>query len=176
MKKAVFLDRDGVINNAIVREGKPQPPSNLGEFKLCEGVEDACQLLSKAGFELVVVTNQPDVSRGKTTKEVVESFHRVIKSELPIEYFYICFHDDLDNCLCRKPKPGLILEAASNLGIELSVSFLVGDRWKDIEAGRAAGCKTIFVDHSYLEKKPKNANSIVNSLLEATHIILGDQQ
>lgn len=176
MTKAVFLDRDGVLNDAIVRDGKPYPPNKLDEFKIAKGAEEACRLLLDAGFELVVVTNQPDISRGITSKQMVESFHAVIASKLSIKHIYTCFHDDADVCICRKPKPGLILDAASKLGLQLAESFLVGDRWKDIEAGKAAGCKTIFVDHAYSEKKPENPYSRVSSLLEGARIIIGDHK
>jgi D-glycero-D-manno-heptose 1,7-bisphosphate phosphatase len=154
-----------VLNDAIVREGKPYPPTDLGDFRISDGVAEACGLLKKSGFELVVVTNQPDVSRGKTTISRVEEFHEQIRLNLGIQHFYTCYHDDADECPCRKP--------SRNLGIDLEQSYLVGDRWRDIDAGNSAGCKSIFVDHSFLEKQPKNYYSKVSSLLEAVPIILG---
>ena len=163
-----------MLNDVIVREGKPYPPSSLHEFRISDGVAEACGLLKRSGFELVVVTNQPDVSRGKTTIQRVEEFHEQIRLNLGIEHFYTCFHDDLDMCGCRKPQPGLILEASRDLGIDVKKSYLVGDRWRDIVAGNSAGCKSIFVDHSFLEKQPQNYYSKVSSLLDAVPLILGD--
>ena len=173
MRQAVFLDRDGVSNDAIVKDGKPFPPNGLGELRVSDGVLDACEALAEAGFLLVVVTNQPDVSRGATSKAAVEELHDYLKGAIGLEYFYTCFHDDADDCPCRKPQPGLLLTAAQDLNIDLASSFMVGDRWRDIEAGNTAGCRSIFVDHSYSEKQPQNYYSKVSSLLEAVHIILG---
>lgn len=129
-------------------------------------------MLRSAGFELVVVTNQPDVARGGLSEEVVESIHQELKSQLNIEHFYTCFHDDADECLCRKPKPGLLTLAANELDLDLHASFMVGDRWKDIAAGQAAGCKCFFIDYSYAEPHPKMPYVKVSSLFEATQLII----
>lgn len=176
MKRAVFLDRDGVLNDAVVKNGRPHPPSSMEQFKITVGVKEACGLLKNAGFELIVVTNQPDVTRGKSTVEQVEEFHEYLRKNLEITHFYTCYHDDQDECLCRKPRPGLILNSSQELGIDTQKSFMVGDRWRDIEAGNAAGCQSIFIDHSFDEKQPKNYFSRVTSLLEAVHVILGAKQ
>lgn len=173
MKRAVFLDRDGVLNDAIVKDGKPHPPDSIEQFKISEGAKEACLLLRDAGFELVVVTNQPDVSRGKTTIEQVNEFHDHLRDHIGITHFYSCFHDDQDACFCRKPAPGLILNSAQELDIYIQKSFLVGDRWRDIEAGNKAGCRSIFIDHSFAEKQPKDYFSKVSSLFDAVPIILG---
>jgi D-glycero-D-manno-heptose 1,7-bisphosphate phosphatase len=173
LKRAVFLDRDGVLNDVVIRNGKPHPPDTLEQFKISKGAKQACALLRNSGFELIVVTNQPDVTRGKTTFEVVEEFHDHLRKNLEITHFYTCYHDDQDACLCRKPSPGLILNSSEELGIDTQKSFMVGDRWRDIEAGNAAGCKSIFIDHSFDEKQPENYFSKVTSLLEAVHVILG---
>lgn len=172
VRRAVFLDRDGVLNRAIVRCGKPYPPASLAELEILPGVEQALAALRKEGFLLVVVTNQPDVARGTTAKQVVEAINAALGAHLPIDEFRTCFHDSGDECDCRKPKPGALLAAAAHYDIDLYDSFMVGDRWRDIEAGRRAGCRTIFIDYGYREKQPEAVNYRVSSLLEASKIIL----
>lgn len=172
MKRAVFLDRDGVINRAFTVNGIPTPARSLEQLHILPKVEEALIILRRLGFEIVVVTNQPDVTRGVLSKEIVESLHRRLELELGIQYFYTCFHDDVDNCLCRKPKPGLLNLAAADLGIDLKESFMVGDRWRDISAGQSAGCRCFFVDYTYTEKRPKMPYMEVSSLFDAVQIIL----
>lgn len=175
MYKAVFLDRDGVINRASVRQGKPYPPANLDKLEILPGVKDALVDLHSAGFFLVVVTNQPDVARGITPREVVEEIHNTLVERLPINEFRTCYHDSGDGCDCRKPLPGSLLAAAKEHGIDLSVSYMIGDRWRDIEAGQNAGCKTIFLDYGYKEKQPESLDYRVRTLEKAVQIILGEQ-
>ncbi len=170
--RAVFLDRDGVINRATVRSGKPFPPSTVAEIEILPGVGRALEALSAAGFRLIVVTNQPDVARGTATREAIEEIHERLALLLPIDRFLVCFHDDADGCECRKPRPGMLLAGASVFGVDLAESYMVGDRWRDIEAGLAAGCRTIFVDHGYDERKPTGQDAQVASLEEAAEFIL----
>jgi len=172
MPRAVFLDRDGVINRAIVRQRRPYPPSTPAELEVLPGVDRALTALKQAGFLLIVVTNQPDVARGTTQKEVVEAINSSLASKLPIDEFFTCFHDNVDDCECRKPKPGALLAAAEKHGIDLAASFMVGDRWRDIEAGYRAGCQTLFIDYGYDEKQPDQFDFKVSSLLEAATEIL----
>ena len=174
MNKAVFLDRDGVINRAYVREGKPYPPAGLEEIKVLPGVPQALMALRRAGFLLIVVTNQPDVARGITSRKAVEEINEYLATNLAIDEFYTCFHDTNDGCDCRKPEPGALLAATKKHSIDLSQSYMVGDRWRDVEAGRRAGCKTIFIDYGYAEKQPESVDYRVSSLLEASQIILGE--
>lgn len=173
MKRAVFLDRDGVINRAYVRSGKPYPPGNLAELEILPGVKEALLALQAADFMLIVVTNQPDVARGTLRREVVEEINHHLAACLPIDEFRTCYHDTADRCECRKPLPGALLSAAKLHDINLGESFMVGDRWRDIEAGERAGCMTIFLDYGYDEKQPESVNYRVKSLSEATQIILG---
>ena len=173
MKKTIFLDRDGVINKAIVLNGKPYPPPNLDDVKICKGVRESMDLLKASNWMIIVVTNQPDVARGITSRFKVEKINSYLKQRLPIDEIYTCYHDDNDNCECRKPKPGFLKLAAKNNIINLSESYMIGDRWSDIEAGEIAGCKTFFIDNDYNEKKPLNFTFRVKSLKEATDIILG---
>ena len=154
MVKAVFLDRDGVINANLKRNGKPVAPTTLADFRIFPGAAEAARRLRDAGFLLIVVTNQPDVRTGLTPKTTMEAMHAEISRQMPIDDFMICFHTDADNCSCRKPKPGLILEAAAEYGIDLASSYIVGDRWRDVLAGQAAGCRTILVDHGIEHERP----------------------
>jgi D-glycero-D-manno-heptose 1,7-bisphosphate phosphatase len=147
--QAVFLDRDGVINRPIFRDGKPRTPKDFSEFAFMDGAHDVLRELRARGYLLVVCTNQPDVARGWQRREQVDEFHVHIERELPVARIYACFHDDADRCRCRKPKPGLLLQAQSELRIDPSQSWMVGDRQSDIDAGRAAGCRTVFMRHEY---------------------------
>jgi len=170
--KAVFLDRDGVVNKAVVINQKPYPPANKSKLEILPNVALALHNLCGDGYKLIVVTNQPDVARGKVTVETVSEMNLYLQSLLPIDEFICCFHDDSDNCECRKPKPGAIINAVQKHNIDISQSFMVGDRWRDIEAGEAAGCKTIFIDYGYNEKQPVSWDYRVKSLYEASKIIL----
>ncbi len=172
MRTAVFLDRDGVITRPVVRAGRPYPPGSLEEMELLPGVPEALRALRQAGYCLVVVTNQPDVARGMTSRVEVDAMNRRLQSTLPLDAIRMCVHDDQDRCDCRKPMPGLITQAARELEIDCTASSLVGDRWRDIEAGRRAGCKTYFIDHAYEEPRPRSYDFRVGSLLEAASLIL----
>ena len=173
-QRAVFLDRDGVINRALTRDGKPYPPASLAEFEILPGVAEACGKLKRAGFLLVVATNQPDVGRGTTKQETVEAIHDHMRRALPIDRVEVCYHPGkgASECDCRKPKPGMLLRAERELGIDLSRSFMVGDRWRDIDAGRAAGVTTILIDYGYAEELRQPPHHRVGSLLEAAEVIL----
>jgi len=168
----VFLDRDGVISRPIVRERRPYAPGSLEELEVLPGVPEALHALKAAGYQLVMVTNQPDVARGTTSKAVVDSIHQRLTAMLPLDAVFTCLHDDGDRCECRKPLPGLITQAAQELDIDRVASYLVGDRWRDIEAGRRAGCRTFFVDHDYDEPRPQSYDFRVSSLVEAARVIL----
>jgi D-glycero-D-manno-heptose 1,7-bisphosphate phosphatase len=170
-RRAVFLDRDGVLNRVVVREGKPYPPASVSELEILPGVSVALTQLKAAGFVLIVVSNQPDVARGTTTQEAVEAINAALHEALSIDEFIMCYHDSGDDCSCRKPRPGMLLGAAAKWGLDLAASFMVGDRWRDTEAGRRAGCRTVFVDYGYDEKQPENVDCRVASLIEAVPFI-----
>ncbi len=172
-RRCIFLDRDGVLNKAFVRNGKSYPPDTIAEFELLPGVQEACTALKNAGFLLIVVTNQPDVATGKQEKLVVDNMHAQLRNLIAIDDIFTCFHVSEDQCACRKPKPGMIFQASEKHDVDVSASYLVGDRWRDIEAGDAAGCATIFIDYDYSEKKPTTQIATVTSLLEASAVILG---
>jgi D-glycero-D-manno-heptose 1,7-bisphosphate phosphatase len=175
-RRAVFLDRDGVINQAVVRDGKPYPPACVEELEVLPGVAAALRRLKHAGYLLIVVTNQPDVARGLQSLAAVEAIHARLASILPIDDFRACYHDDGDACACRKPKPGLILDSASAHGVDLRASVMVGDRWRDVEAGEHAGCATVFLDRGYAERKPRSQDAVFESLPEAVEWILSRQR
>jgi len=173
-RRAVFLDRDGVLNRAIVKDGRPYSPRSLRELEIPGDAAASLHALRAAGLLLVCVTNQPDVARGTQRREVVDEINDVVRAALPLDDLLVCFHDDADACDCRKPRPGLLLQAAKRHGIDLRSSFMVGDRWKDVEAGRSAGCAAILIDCGYAESGPaaRPPDRTVRSLAEAAEWIL----
>ena len=172
--RAVFLDRDGVINEVRVIDGKPYPPLSVDEFTIFPGVEEACRKLKAAGFLLVVATNQPDVGRGTLKRAVVEAIHKHMSRVLPLDRVEVCYHPGQGDskCDCRKPQPGMLQRAAQALHIDLSASWMVGDRWRDIDCGHAAGCRSVFIDYGYDEKLKQQPDFRAKSLLEAAELIL----
>jgi D-glycero-D-manno-heptose 1,7-bisphosphate phosphatase len=176
-RRAVFLDRDGVLNRAVVCDGKPYPPTCRTDLQVLPGTREALMALREQGFLLYVVTNQPDVARGEQLRSSVEAMHTALQEALPLDGFYVCYHDDADGCECRKPKPGLLLTAARELGISLPASYMVGDRWRDVEAGQRAGCRTAWIDSGYAERGPSApADATVRSLPEAVAWILQESR
>lgn len=175
-RRAVFLDRDGVLNRARVVEGRPYPPAGLEELEILPGVAAAVEALRAAGYLLIVITNQPDVARGRTPRDTVEAINRNLQDVLRVDEIRTCYHDSGDGCDCRKPRPGALLAAARDHGIDLAGSWMIGDRWRDTEAGRAAGCKTIFIDYGYAERQPESVDFRVASLAEAAEHILGGKR
>jgi len=176
LHRGVFLDRDGVINRALLRDGRPYPPSTLEEFQLGDGVVETCQRLKKADFLLVIATNQPDVGRGTQRREVIEQMHAQILRELPIDRIEVCYDAGDAPSEFRKPAPGMLLSAARELGIDLTRSFMVGDRWRDIDCGHAAGCTTVFIDYGYRETLRQPPDHRVKTLPEAANVILAAAQ
>lgn len=152
--RAVFLDRDGVLNDAVVRDGLPFPPASLEALRVPPEVPHLIARLRAAGFLVIGVTNQPDVARGRQTRDVADSLNHAVRAATSLDAMLVCYHDDGDACACRKPAPGLLDAAAVRYGIDLSDSIMVGDRWRDIEAGRRARCRTVFIDYDYREVKP----------------------
>jgi D-glycero-D-manno-heptose 1,7-bisphosphate phosphatase len=171
-RRAVFLDRDGVLNRAVVRAGRPYPPASVAEVEILPGVVEALGGLKEAGFVLIVVSNQPDVARGTTPRVTVEAINAHLADRLPIDRFIMCYHDSSDGCDCRKPSPGMLFAGAREFDVDLSSSYMVGDRWRDVEAGITAGCKTIFIDYGYDEKHPQSFDFRVSSMREAAITIL----
>lgn len=172
MRRAVFLDRDGVINRSEVRGGRPYAPVLLRDVLITPGAGEALGRLWRAQYRLIVVTNQPDVARGVQRREDVDAIHERIRRAFPIDAIKVCFHTDADGCACRKPKPGMLVEAAREWSLDLGACFMVGDRWRDIEAGRAAGCRTILIGDGYGEHLPSPPDAMAESLLDASRWIL----
>jgi D-glycero-D-manno-heptose 1,7-bisphosphate phosphatase len=150
----VFLDRDGVVTRTLIRDGKPYAPRAAAEMEIEPEAAAALVALKAAGFFLVLVTNQPDVARGLIPASVLEEMHARLRAELPLDAVYVCPHDDRDRCPCRKPQPGMLLEAARAHAIDPARSYMIGDRWRDVEAGQRAGCRTVWIDRGYDERQP----------------------
>ncbi len=167
---AVFLDRDGVLNRAVIRDGKPHPPASLEALEIPEEVDRALARLKAAGYRLVVVTNQPDVARGSIDRRVVEAINAALAARLPLDEIRVCYHDDRDGCACRKPLPGLLLQQPAH---DLRRSVMIGDRWRDIEAGRRAQVgATVLIECGYEEKSDVRPDASVTSLSQAVDWIL----
>jgi D-glycero-D-manno-heptose 1,7-bisphosphate phosphatase len=171
-RATVFLDRDGVVNEAIVRDGRPLPPAAVDEVVIPTGVREACRLLSDAGLLLVLVTNQPDIARGTTSRQAVDAINGHLTHELNLDAAYVCPHDDSDACGCRKPAPGLLLDAAADLGVDLTRSVMVGDRWRDIEAGKRAGVTTVWLRRDYREPPPDAPDHVVDHLGDVVPLVV----
>lgn len=171
-RRAVFLDRDGVLNEPIVQDGVPHPPATVNDLVVAPGADAACRTLRRAGLLLIMVTNQPDLARGTTTRAAVEAINDVLRRELGLDDVFMCPHDDADDCQCRKPRPGLLLDAAARWSVRLDASVMVGDRWRDVEAGRQAGCATVLVRRGYEERPMTRPDRVVATLGEAVSWIL----
>lgn len=155
-------------------DGKPYAPTCLEDFKILPGVKESLKRFKEAGFKTIVVTNQPDLSTGKQTAKSLEEIHAYLTGQCSIDLIKVCGHTNEAQCDCRKPNPGMILEAAKELEINLAESFMVGDRWRDVEAGQKAGCKeNFFIDYGYYEKRPSGSFIVVSSLQECAKRILG---
>ena len=170
--KAVILDRDGVINEVNLINSLPHPPASIADLIIIAGVEEAIMKLKQNGFLIFCLTNQPDVARGQTPRHKVDEINEKITAMIGIDELYTCFHDDDDKCICRKPKPGGIHYFIDKFNLNLRQTYMVGDRWKDIDAGNAAGCKTIYIESDYAEPEPQSFDFSCKSLFAATEYIL----
>jgi histidinol-phosphate phosphatase family protein len=183
-RPAVFLDRDGVLNEVRLDDGMPRPPASVADLRLAEGAREALEGLRKAGFALVMVTNQPDVPRGATTRDAGEEINATLRARLPIDAVYVCYHDTPDDCDCRKPRPGMLRQAARDLGLDLGRSWLVGDRWVDVAAARAADVGSALVEQPYSWRPSSDgapppdlrAEIVATSVSEAVDAILERSQ
>ena len=172
LRPAVFLDRDGVLNRTTVSGDTPYPPTSVAKVEILPGVREALEKLRRRGLALIVVTNQPDVARGTQTREAVEEINRFLVRQLRLDAVYTCYHDAADACACRKPKPGMLMRAAEEHSIDLSRSFMVGDRWGDIVAGAAAGCVTFLLEMQYSQRHRCSPDHVVADLAGAVEFIL----
>jgi len=169
--RAVFLDRDGVLNATTVRGNVSYPPASAAEVQILPGVSTALGRLKNLGFLLIVVTNQPDIARGTQFASEVDAINRILRDSLPLDSIRVCPHDNADNCSCRKPKPGMIVDAAKEFDVDLAASFMVGDRWSDIIAGAAAGCKTVLIQQAYSDVGKCRPDFLARDLAEAADVI-----
>jgi D-glycero-D-manno-heptose 1,7-bisphosphate phosphatase len=171
LNKAIFLDADGVLNIAIIKNGKPAAPTSLAEFKIPDEVKPSLDRLKDAGYLLICVTNKPDIERGLMTQADCDAIYAKMRQVLPLDDVFICYIEGSD---CYKPNPGLLLSATKKYNIDLVQSYMIGDRESDVKAGQHAGCKTIWIDRGYIyEKKPEPAaNYTTQSLTQATQWIL----
>jgi D-glycero-D-manno-heptose 1,7-bisphosphate phosphatase len=172
-REAVFLDRDGVLNEVVQRDGMPASPRSLAEFRLVPDV-DAAGRLKEAGLAVFIITNQPDVPRGHTTEALLAAMLAEIRGRITVDDYRACLHEDAHGCACRKPKPGMILDLAQRWDVDLARSWVVGDMWRDAEAARAAGCASILLAREY--NRDARADRTVASLTEAVNVILDSRQ
>jgi D-glycero-D-manno-heptose 1,7-bisphosphate phosphatase len=172
----VFLDRDGTLNEQVIRDGKPYPPQTVEEFRLFPNVQAACARLAAAGYVLVVATNQPDVGRGTQSQSVVEAMHAKLRQLIPeIARVEVCYAPGTAGAPPdprRKPEPGMLLHAARDLHLDLSRSWMIGDRWRDVDCGKRAGVRTVFIDFGYAEELKAAPDFTVPSFTAAAEIIL----
>jgi D-glycero-D-manno-heptose 1,7-bisphosphate phosphatase len=168
----VLLDRDGVLNRAYPAGDATRPPRSLAELEILPGVGDALALLAQAGFALVGVSNQPDVARGLATRAAVEAINAQLVARLDLLAILTCFHDDADACACRKPRPGLLFDAARRFDLDLKRSVMVGDRWSDVDAGRAAGCRAILIETPWSRAERCTPDARAADLAQAAALIL----
>ena len=173
LNKAVFLDRDGVLVKSLIKNKKGYAPLSLQDFKIYKHSKKCVKKLKSLGFKIFVVTNQPDIGKKLLRKKELNKMHKILKKKTNIKKIYTCTHTSEQYCACRKPKPGMLIKAAKVYNIDLKKSYMVGDRAIDITCGRRAGCKTIFINRNYIEKKPKYQNASFKNLLEATNYIIG---
>jgi len=172
-RPAVFLDRDGTLNVQVLRDGKPYPPAGLGDFRLFADAPGGCRRLKAAGFTLVVATNQPDVRRGTQPQSVVEAIHARLRALIPeIDRIEVSYDSGKEPARRRKPEPGMLLDAAAALNLNLARSWMIGDRWRDVECGRRAGVRTVLIDFGYAEKLPAPPDFTVGSFGAAVEAIL----
>ena len=168
--KAIFLDRDGIINRAVVLDRKPYAATRLKEVFVVEGIKDLIKRWHDENYLVIVLSNQPDIANHVVSKSKVDKINNYLKSQVLFDDVFVCPHNDKDNCDCRKPKTGLFMQAVQKYPINFSKSYVIGDRWRDIESGNAVGCKTIFVDYDYNEKKPENPDIIVKKVSDIDKI------
>jgi len=170
--KCVFLDRDGVINLPIVINKKPYSPRRIEEFIFTSEIKNLISKVVNHGYKVIVITNQPDIASGDLSESLLNYFHQRIIDEMLVDDIFVCKHLSSDNCNCRKPKPGLILEAALKHKINLKESFFIGDRWKDVDAANNVECHSIFIDYGYREKLKTVPKNCVKNLNAAFEVIL----
>ena len=174
MKRAVFIERDSILNE--VRSGPKQqiPPMGLEDFKIISEAAEPLKKLKAVGFVLIATTNQPGLSRGDQSRRELDRMHDMLRRSFPLDDIMLCPHDEADQCPCRKPRPGLLIEAAFKWHLNLDHSFVVSDKWQDAEAARSAGCTSLLVNSPWIKQVHRdfvlpNLGSIVDKILRLTH-------
>jgi D-glycero-D-manno-heptose 1,7-bisphosphate phosphatase len=170
VRRAVFLDRDGVLVETEVRDGAAYAVTTLAEFRVVPDAAEQVARLRAAGLVCIVFTNQPEVARGTIAPEVLAAMHNVLRAAVPLDDVYVCPHDEGDGCACRKPRPGMLHDAAARWDVSLADSFVIGDRWRDVDAGRAAGCYAVLLEREY--SACTTADARVATLHEAVDAVL----
>jgi len=179
LRPAVFLDRDGTLNRPVIRDGKPYPPATVEEFVLFDNVVEGCASLHAAGYVLVLATNQPDVGRGTQPRETVEAIHARLRQLVPsLDQIEVSYDSGLETppSLFRKPAPGMLLRAARDWKLDLVRSWMIGDRWRDVDCGRNAGVHTVFIDRGYDEILRAKPDFTVRDFAAAVGIILAQHK
>lgn len=169
-RRAVFLDRDGVLVREVVVDGEALAPVSLSAFRLVPDAAAQTLRLRQAGLRCLVFTNQPEVARGSLSTTTLDAMHRELRDAVAVDQIYVCPHQDGDGCACRKPGVGMLTTGAQDWEVQLDESFVIGDRWRDIEAGRAVGCFTILIDRPY--SACETADARVQTLAEAVDTVL----
>lgn len=175
-RRAVFLDRDGVLVRTEVRDGKPIAALTLDAYEILPEAPAAVAALKNAGFATVVVTNQPELARGNVDSATLNAMHDRLRAAMPIDAVYVCPHDSADRCDCRKPSPGMLRQAANDLDLDLASSYMVGDRWRDVGAGRAVGCVTVLIERGYTEPERLDPDIEVADMARAATAILAREE
>ena len=171
---AVFLDRDGIINVPIKIDNKPKAPLKYEHFQFTKNIKQMINNLKSFEVEIIVITNQPELSNNELSYSELNKMHLRIHNELGIKNIYICPHILEDNCNCKKPKNGMLIEASKDLNIDLENSIMIGDRWSDVASGNSTKTKCIFVDYNYDEKIPTGVFTSVSNVQEAFNLVMGD--
>ena len=171
MKKAVFLDRDGVVSRAVVINNRPFSIRRASDLQILDEVNEALGIFGKLALIPIIISNQPDVARGLLSQLEHEKIESKIVTLTGISKIYTCTHDEKDNCFCRKPKPGLILKAAEDHDIDITKSYLIGDRWRDMDLAKNVDCRSFFINRNYEEKYPEYFDYETGSILESAKII-----
>jgi D-glycero-D-manno-heptose 1,7-bisphosphate phosphatase len=149
MRRAVFFDRDGVLNLVRLTDGRPKAPLSLVDFEIDGAAPGAVQAVRDAGFFTFVATNQPELATGELAPATLDAMHAQLSASMPFHAIYVCPHRDADGCACHKPRPGLLERAREEWDLDLTRSYLIGDRWRDIGAGAAVGCETVLLSRPY---------------------------
>ena len=172
INKAVFFDRDGVLNRAIIKDKKPYAPRNFSKFVLYKSTPEFIKILCNKGYKIFLVTNQPDIGNGFTDLSELNKMHDYLCSLIKFDEIFVCLHSQSQKCICRKPSPFFVLEAKKKYNLNLKNSYFIGDRYSDYQTANKAGCNFLFIDRFYREtpifsykKSYKHVNECIKHIL-----------